>query len=101
MPSEHLRAFDKRLDELLQQHPDAPIFTSFPGIGPVVAATLISEIGDDRTRFPLSDALLAEARQYRALRGLGGRWTRVMWRRWTDHSCYDPTRLPRPELLTA
>jgi hypothetical protein len=52
MHTEHLRAFDKRLDELLQRHPDAPIFTSFPGIGPVVAATPISEMGDDRTRFP-------------------------------------------------
>jgi len=156
MHTEHLRAFDKRLDELLQRHPDAPIFTSFPGIGPVVAATLISEMGDDRTRFPSPDVLLAEAglapvtkasgrtrqvrfryaanrrmrhaidwwafvasredpwskivyqtarghgqNKYRALRGLGARWTRVMWRCWTDHSCYDPTRHPRPELLTA
>lgn len=156
MHTGHLRAFDKRLDQLLQRHPDAPIFTSFPGIGPVVAATLISELGDDRTRFPSPDALLAEAglapitkasgrtRQvrfryaanrrmrhaidwwafvacredpwskivyqnarsrgqgkYRALRGLGARWTRVLWRCWTDHSCYDPTRHPRPELLTA
>jgi len=156
MHTEHLRAFDKRLDELLQRHPDAPTFTSFPGIGPVVAATLISEMGDDRTRFPSPDVLLAEAglapvtkasgrtrqvrfryaanrrmrhaidwwafvasredpwskivyqtarghgqNKYRALRGLGARWTRVMWRCWTDHSCYDPTRHPRPELLTA
>jgi transposase len=156
MHAEHLRAFDKRLEELLQRHPDAPIFTSFPGVGPVVAATLISEMGDDRTRFPSPDALLAEAglapvtkasgrtRQvrfryaanrrmrhaidwwafvasredawskivyqtarsrghgkYRALRGLGARWTRVLWRCWTDHSCYDPTRHPRRELLTA
>jgi transposase len=61
MHTEHLRAFDKRLDELLQRHPDAPIFTSFPGIGPLVAATLISEMGDDRTRFPSPDVLLAEA----------------------------------------
>jgi transposase len=156
MHTGHLRAFDRRLDQLLQRHPDAPIFTSFPGIGPVVAAILISELGDDRTRFPSPDALMAEAglapitkasgrtRQvrfryaanrrmrhaidwwafvasredpwskivyqnarsrgqgkYRALRGLGARWTRVLWRCWTDHSCYDPTRHPRPELLTA
>jgi hypothetical protein len=47
MHTGHLRAFDKRLNELLQVHPDAPIFLSFPGIGPVVGATLISEMGDD------------------------------------------------------
>ena len=31
----HLRAHDKRLGELLDAHPDTPIFTSFPGIGPL------------------------------------------------------------------
>jgi len=141
----HLRAYDKRLVELLDQHPDTPIFTSFPGIGPVVAAALISEMGEDRGRFPAPEALLAEAglspvtrasgrtrqvrfryaanrrmrhmidwwafvaaredawsrriyddararRQgkYRALRGLGSRWTRILWRCWTDHTTYDP-----------
>jgi transposase len=29
---------------------------------------------------------------YRALRGLGARWTRVLWRCWTDHTPYDPVR---------
>jgi hypothetical protein len=29
---------------------------------------------------------------YRALRGLGARWTRILWRCWTDHTTYDPTR---------
>ena len=52
MLNTHLRAYNKRLDELLDAHPDTPIFTSFPGIGPVVAATLISEMGEDRARFP-------------------------------------------------
>jgi transposase len=146
MLNTHLRAYDRRLDELLERHPDTPIFTSFPGVGPVVAATLISEIGEDRHRFPAPGALLAEAglspitrasgrtRQvrfryaanrrmrhmidwwmftavreddwtrtiydnarargqgkYRALRGLGTRWTRILWRCWTDHTTYDPT----------
>lgn len=57
----HLRAYNKRRDELLAEHPDTPIFTSFPGIGPVVAATLISEMGEDPKRFPAPGALLAEA----------------------------------------
>jgi transposase len=150
----HLRAYDKRVNELLAAHPDTPIFTSFPGVGPVVAATLISEMGEDRSRFPTPGALLAEtglapvtrasgrthqvrfryaanrrmrhaidwwmfvatreddwsgtlyqharARgqgKYRALRGLGARWTRILWRCWTEHTTYDPARHHR-ELAT-
>lgn len=141
----HLRVYDKRLAELLDAHPDTPIFRSFPGIGPVTAAVLLSEMGEDRTRFPGPGALLADVglapvtrasgrtRQvrfryaanhrmrhavdwwaftatreddwsrgiyddarargqgkYRALRGLGARWTRILWRAWTDHTTYDP-----------
>ncbi len=26
----------------------------------------------------------------RALRGVGARWTRILWRCWTDHAVYDP-----------
>lgn len=26
----------------------------------------------------------------RALRGVGARWTRILWRCWTDHTTYDP-----------
>ncbi|MDT7552283.1 MAG: hypothetical protein QOI16_819 [Pseudonocardiales bacterium] len=146
MLNTHLRAYNRRVDQLLAQHPDTPIFTSFPGIGPVITAALISEMGEDRARFPTAAALLAEsglapvtrasgrtrqvrfryaanrrmrhmidwwafvaAREddwshqiyedarargqgkYRALRGLGSRWTRVLWRCWTDHTLYDPT----------
>lgn len=30
--------------------------------------------------------------RYRAYRGLGARWTRVLWRAWADHTTYDPSR---------
>jgi hypothetical protein len=56
----HLRAYDKRPSELLDAHPDAPVMRSFPGIGPLVAATLISEMGEDRNRYPSAAALLAD-----------------------------------------
>lgn len=41
--------------------------------------------------------------QYRALRGLGARWTRVLWRCWHNHTPYDATRhtTRREGLLTA
>lgn len=59
--TQHLRAFDRRIQQLLPLHPDASIFLSFPGIGPVVAASLISEMGEDRSRFPAPEVLMAEA----------------------------------------
>ena len=155
MLNDHLREYNKRMAELLANHPDTPIFDSFPGIGPMIAATLISEMGEDRSRFTHPGALLAETGlapvtrasgrthqvrfryaanrnmrhaidwwmfvatredawskaiydnyrtrghgHYRALRGLGARWTRILWRCWTDHSIYDPTR-HHPEPATA
>jgi transposase len=156
MHTDHLRAFDRRISELLEVHPDAPIFLSFTGIGPVVAAALIAEMGDDRSRFPTPEVLLAEtglapvtkasgrtrqvrfryaanrrmrhvidwwmfiaAREdprskaiydagrargqgkYRALRGLGARWVRILWRCWTDHTCYDSARHHQAAAITA
>lgn len=34
-----------------EQHPDAEIMTSFPGLGLLTGARVLAEIGDDRTRF--------------------------------------------------
>jgi transposase len=31
-------------------------------------------------------------RYHRALRGLAARWTRILWRCWTDHTLYNPER---------
>lgn len=141
----HLREYNAEVDRLLALHPDTRIFTSFPGIGSVIAATLLSGMGEDRARFPSAPALLAETglapvtrasgrtRQvrfryaankrmrhaidwwafvliredphwsgvlysaaraggqghYRALRGVGARWTRILWRCWQDHTDYN------------
>ncbi len=40
--------------ESFNQHPDAGIITSFPGLGPITGARVLAETGDDRSRF--SDA---------------------------------------------
>jgi transposase len=40
--------------ESFNQHPDAGIITSFPGLGPLTGARVLAETGDDRSRF--SDA---------------------------------------------
>lgn len=142
-----IRAVTKRISQRLHAHPDAGIFLSFPGMGEVTAATMLAEMGEDRTRFPTVDVLLAEtgtapvtrssgrsstvrfryaankrmrhaidwwafvsvrenpwahdayqqARDRgqlhnRALRGIGARWVRILWRCWNDNTTYDPAR---------
>ena len=49
------------LGEAFHQHPDAAIITSFPGLGTVLGARILGEIGDDRTRFTDAKALKAFA----------------------------------------
>ncbi|HET7070335.1 MAG TPA: IS110 family transposase [Nocardioides sp.] len=130
---------------VLERHPDAALFASFPGTGLVTTATLVAEIGEDRSRFPSPGSLLAEAglapvtRQsgasrrvgfryaanhhlrsawgqwmltairispwtraaydaarargqshHRAVRSVGARWGRILWRCWLDRQMYDP-----------
>lgn len=43
------------------QHPDAEIITSFPGLGLLLGARVLAEIGDDRSRFTDARALKAYA----------------------------------------
>ncbi|HEV3289857.1 MAG TPA: IS110 family transposase [Streptosporangiaceae bacterium] len=43
------------------QHPDAGIITSFPGLGPLTGARVLAEIGDDRSRFQDAKGLKAYA----------------------------------------
>jgi transposase len=45
-----------------EQHPDAKIITSFPGLGNLAGARVLAEIGDDRSRF-------ADARGLKAFAG--------------------------------
>ena len=53
--------YDDAIAAAVADHPDAPIFTSFPGVGPVLTAVLLAEIGEDRARYPEPAVLLAEA----------------------------------------
>jgi len=47
--------------EAFNQHPDAGIITSFPGIGALTGARVLAEIGDDRSRFKDARGLKAYA----------------------------------------
>lgn len=56
-----LADYDDAIAAAVAEHPDTPIFASFPGVGPILTAVLLAEIGEDRTRFPSAAVLLAEA----------------------------------------
>lgn len=145
--------YESAITKVLERHPDAALFASFPGTGLVTTATLVAEIGEDRSRFPSPGSLLAEAglapvtRQSgssrrvgfryaanhhlraawgqwmltairispwtreaydaarargqshsRAVRSVGARWGRILWRCWLDRQTYDPALDRRVEM---
>jgi transposase len=46
-----IQGFDKKTEEVFATHPDAPIFKSFPGAGPVFAPRLLAAFGSNRSRY--------------------------------------------------
>lgn len=74
-----LREQEKAIAGVFAEHPDAKIFSSFPRAGPIVAACLLAEIGEDRNRFPTPEVLLAEAGLAPVTRS-SGKVTRVRFR---------------------
>jgi transposase len=63
-----------------EQHPDAEIITSLPGLGSLTGARVLAEIGDDRSRFANARALKAYAGAAPVTRASGKSLT-VMHRR--------------------
>lgn len=61
-------------------HPDHQVITSFPGLGDLLGARVLAEIGDDRTRFPDARNLKAYAGSSPVTRA-SGRSRTVMHRR--------------------
>jgi len=47
-----IEQYDRQIAELFCAHPDAFIFESLPGAGPVLAPRLLASLGTDRSRFP-------------------------------------------------
>jgi transposase len=46
--------FDRRIKDVFEKHPDASIFSSFPGAGAALAPRLLAAMGSDRNRFSSS-----------------------------------------------
>jgi transposase len=57
----NLTRLDEALTAAFNSHPDARIITSMPGLGPVLGARMLAEIGDDRERFTDARGLKAFA----------------------------------------
>jgi len=49
--NEQIRKLEEALEEGFDQHPDAKIIRSLPGLGTILGARVLGEFGDDRTRF--------------------------------------------------
>ncbi len=67
-------------EEAFDQHSDAAIITSFPGLGRLSGARILAEIGDDRTRFADAKALRSYAGSAPVTRA-SGKSTTVLARR--------------------
>ena len=46
-----LAQLDRQIQQAMDQHPDAPLFRSFPGAGPALSPRLLVAFGTDRGRF--------------------------------------------------
>jgi len=141
---DHLDGYRAKISELFTQHPDHDLFGSLPGVGEKIGPRLLTELGDDRTRFdsaeglqcfagtapvsyqsgqickarfrhacqktlrytvhlwanlsrakcPWAEAYYRKKRQQGqshacALRCLGQRWLKILWKMWQTRTRYD------------
>ncbi|MGW0720450.1 transposase, partial [Streptomyces sp. NPDC002778] len=52
---------EEAVTQAFEEHPDAPVIRSFPGLASLTGARVLAEIGDDRTRFANAGSLKAYA----------------------------------------
>ena len=71
---------EQAVTESFNQHPDAGIITSFPGLGSLTGARVLAETGDDRSRFADAKGLKAYAGAAPITRA-SGKTTAVLHRR--------------------
>jgi transposase len=49
--------FEKKIEQVMDEHPDGKIFRSFPGAGPALAPRLLAAFGSRRDRFESAEAV--------------------------------------------
>jgi transposase len=87
--NQQLADYDEAIALAVGRHPDAPIFASFPGVGPIGTAVLLAELGEDRAHYPTVEVLLAEAGLAPVTRA-SGRSCRVRFRYAANATCERP-----------
>jgi len=87
----NIAELERALTEAFEQHPDAAIITSFPGLGTILGARILGEMGDDRDRFASSRGLKAFAGTAPVTRASGTRTSitmRVVRNKRLNHAAY-------------
>jgi hypothetical protein len=92
-----IQKYEKQIEAIVQQHPDFPIVSSFPGIGKALAPRLIAALGTQRERFP-NAASIQNYSGIAPVREASGKreWVHVRWacpkfikqtfQEWAQHS---------------
>lgn len=92
-----IQKYDQQIESTVQQHPDFPIVSSFPGIGKALAPRLIAALGTHRERFPDAGSIQSYSGIAPVREASGKReWVHVRWacpkflkqtfQEWAQHS---------------
>lgn len=70
--------YDRKLEELFPGHPDAGIFSSFPGAGTALAPRLLAAFGSDRNRYDSA----SEMQRFSGIAPVTERSGKSLWVHW-------------------
>ena len=59
--ADEVEGYEIEIRRVLRTHPDGELYRSLPGAGDLLAARMVGELGDNRTRFPEAAAAQCEA----------------------------------------
>jgi transposase len=89
--ADNVDSLEAALTTEFTEHPDAPILTSFPGLGTILGARILGEMGDDRERFTTARGLKAYAGTAPVTRASGTKTTvrfRLVRNKRLNHAAY-------------
>ncbi|MCU0879824.1 MAG: transposase [Pirellulaceae bacterium] len=78
-----IQSYEARLNELMDEHPDAAPFLAQPGAGPALAPRLLVAFGSDRERFQAATELQSLSGVAPVTKRSGK--SRIVQRRWACH----------------